>query len=361
MRLESEAGWCSEGRRSFCGSLRLVGAVLAASSAGPGPPAARLLASTRRSPPKQKHAERMLDKPGIAGIGVGLNPAGKPVIKIYKEKPQVADLPDELEDVAVESVTTGMLEPRDHTPRPVPASRADRCFGRPERHRDRDARRSRHRRRRTSMRSPTTTSSPAVNSANIGDGDHLSRAPSTEAAIRRIASARSPTIRRSTSTAGHEHHGCRHRADVDRERRHSTPADGYGAAEPDHGAGVHRAGGAEVRPDDGAPARERRRDERLGRRLLPAASSTRASRKRASSGRSPCHPGPFSAPGDSGSLIVTQGGNQPVGTAVCRRRRLDDRQSPIDLVLQRFGVTIDGAPPPEGPPAAPTAALRPRR
>ena len=47
------------------------------------------------------------------------------VIEIYKEQPEVADLPDELEGVPVESVTTGRLEPRDHAPthrfpRPVP-------------------------------------------------------------------------------------------------------------------------------------------------------------------------------------------------------------------------------------------------
>ena len=63
-------------------------------------------------------------------------------------------------------------------------------------------------------------------------------------------------------------------------------------------------------------------------------------------------PGPFSAPGDSGSLVVTQGGNEPVGLLFAGGDGLTIA-TPIDVVLQRFGVTIDGAAPPEGPPARP--------
>jgi Fibronectin type III domain len=63
-------------------------------------------------------------------------------------------------------------------------------------------------------------------------------------------------------------------------------------------------------------------------------------------------PGPFSAPGDSGSLIVTQSGNQPVALLFAGGDGLTVG-SPIDPILSRFGVTIDGAPPTEGPPSAP--------
>lgn len=57
----------------------------------------------------------------------------------------------------------------------------------------------------------------------------------------------------------------------------------------------------------------------------------------------------FSAGGDSGSLIVSQSGNQPVGLlfAGSSARTIANR---IDLVLNRFGVTVDdsgaGDPPP---------------
>ena len=56
-------------------------------------------------------------------------------------------------------------------------------------------------------------------------------------------------------------------------------------------------------------------------------------------------PGEFSAGGDSGSLIVTQSGNRPVGLlfAGSSARTLANRIQPV---LARFGVTIDGDDPP---------------
>ncbi|HET9436743.1 MAG TPA: hypothetical protein VFO64_00960, partial [Gaiellaceae bacterium] len=107
----------------------VLGAVLASSSAGQGPPPGA--GPPGGSPPgleqaiaaKQRHAERLLDLPGVAGVGVGLNPAGRAVVRVYKETPEVAGVPDELDGVGVTSLVTGMLEPRaptDRFPRPVP-------------------------------------------------------------------------------------------------------------------------------------------------------------------------------------------------------------------------------------------------
>ncbi|MGH3372784.1 MAG: fibronectin type III domain-containing protein, partial [Nocardioidaceae bacterium] len=64
-------------------------------------------------------------------------------------------------------------------------------------------------------------------------------------------------------------------------------------------------------------------------------------------------PDSFSAGGDSGSLIVTQGGNEPVALLFAGG---DGRTigTPIDTVLQRFGVTVDGSTPPLSAPGAPT-------
>ena len=64
-------------------------------------------------------------------------------------------------------------------------------------------------------------------------------------------------------------------------------------------------------------------------------------------------PGAFSGPGDSGSLIVSQDGNQPVALLFAGGDGLTIG-IPIDVVLQRFGVTIDGSVPANGPPSAPT-------
>ena len=57
---------------------------------------------------------------------------------------------------------------------------------------------------------------------------------------------------------------------------------------------------------------------------------------------------PFSASGDSGSLVVTTGSNNPVGLLFAGGDGLTIA-NPIDAVLQRFGVTIDGAAPRTGP------------
>src|SRR5439155_878204 len=61
-------------------------------------------------------------------------------------------------------------------------------------------------------------------------------------------------------------------------------------------------------------------------------------------------PGTFSGGGDSGSLIVTDDGNlNPVGLLFAGSSTVTIANR-IDLVLNRFGVTIDGfAPPPPGP------------
>ncbi len=52
-------------------------------------------------------------------------------------------------------------------------------------------------------------------------------------------------------------------------------------------------------------------------------------------------PGTFSSGGDSGSLIVTENGNNPVGLLFAGSDT-DTIANPINLVLSRFGVTVDG-------------------
>lgn len=52
-------------------------------------------------------------------------------------------------------------------------------------------------------------------------------------------------------------------------------------------------------------------------------------------------PGGYSAGGDSGSLIVTQGGKNPVGLLFAGSSTITVA-NPIDAVLDSFGVTIDG-------------------
>src|SRR4029077_20460394 len=61
---------------------------------------------------------------------------------------------------------------------------------------------------------------------------------------------------------------------------------------------------------------------------------------------------PFSASGDSGSLVVAPGSNNPVGLLFAGGDGLTIA-NPIDAVLQRFNVTIDSGAPSDGKPSAP--------
>ena len=337
------------------GLAALVGVALASASAGQGPPGGSPPGLDKAIAAKEKHARRMLDKPGVVGIGVGLNPAGKPVIEIYKEKPDVADVPDDARRRPGRVASRpGVIEPR----RCRPTASRDPCRSAsrrawPSSPPGRSVRASPT--ARTSTRSRTTTSSPGVNTASIGDpiiqpGPIEDGGSDPGDRIGTLADYQTIDFNGGTNTmdAAIALTSTGERRDRDARRR-------LRSAEPDHGAGVHRAGGAEVRTHDRAPARRRRRDAtssvdvcyialvdfclaggavrqpdlrsrraRSARRATPARSSSR----RAATSRS--------------ALLFAGGDGLTIG-------------NPIDPVLQRFGVTIDGAPPPPRP------ARRPHR
>ena len=311
------------GRSGACRARRAR--ALAASSAGQGPPGGSPPGLDKAIAAKQKHAERVLDKPGVAGIGVGLNPAGKPVIRIYKEKTDVADLPTTLDGVAVEPVTTGVhraARPRPPTATRDPSRSASRQ-GSPASRPARSAPASRT--GRTSTRSRTTTSSPAstrrasaTRSSQPGDvdggsdpGDRIG----TLAATRTIDfSGGTNTMDAAIALTSTANVGT------------ATPADGYGLPEPDHGTGVRRAWRVQkYGRTTGLQLGIVAATNVVGRRLLLRASRDFCLQEARFVNQISISPGPFSAPGDSGSLIVTQGGNQPVGAPLRRRRRPHDR------------------------------------
>jgi hypothetical protein len=71
---------------------------------------------------QEKHTPALLNVPGIAGTGVGLNAQGRAVIRIYLERDDVVT-PPSLETVPVERRVTGRFEARCYQaecPRPVP-------------------------------------------------------------------------------------------------------------------------------------------------------------------------------------------------------------------------------------------------
>jgi len=336
------------------GLAALVAVALASSSSGQaqGPPGGSPPGLDKAIAAKQKHADRILDKPGVAGIGVALNGAGKPVIRIYKEKQDVADLPAELEGVPVDSVTTGIIEPRDHSPshrfpRPVPIGVSAGLSGVA-----------------TGTLGARVTDGTnvyalsnnhvfaGINSASIGDaiispGD-VDGGVDPDDIIGTLAAYETIDFDGGDNTMDAAI-ALTSPANVGT----STPADGYGTPSPIT-----------------APAFLGQSVQKYGRTTglqLGNVAGTNMTvdvcylvlfdfclQEARFVGQISVSPGPFSAPGDSGSLIVTQGGNQPVALLFAGGDGLTIG-SPIDAVLQRFGVTIDGSTPPDGPPGAPTS------
>ena len=254
-------------------------------------PAARPPGLDKAIAAKEKHAQRMLDKPGVVGIGVGLNPAGKPVIEIYKEKPDVADLPDELDGVPVESSRPAVIEaaalrpiasrdPYRSASRPGLAGVATGTLGA----------------RVTDGTNVYALSNnhvfAGVNTASIGDpiiqpGD-VGRRKRPGRSHRHARDVPDDRLQRR-----HEHDGRRDRADVDGERRYRDAGRRLRSAEPRHGAGVHRAGrcrSTAARPGSSSATSPRRTCPSTSAtsplRLLPPGGAVRRTRSRSHPARS---------------------------------------------------------------------------
>ena len=338
----------------------ILGAVLASSSAGQGPPPGA--GQPGGAPPglaqaieaKQKHADKLLDKPGVVGVAVALNPAGKPVVRIYKEQDDVDDLPSSLDGVDVDTVTTGRIEPYDHLPthrypRPVPigvssglAGVATGTIG---------------------VRVTDGTNTYAlsnnhvfagVNTASIGEpiispGDADGGSDPADR-IGTLAAYQTINFDGGTNTMDAAL-ALTSPANVGT----ATPADGYGAPSPSTTAAVldqpvqkyGRTTGFQLGTVVGT---------NIAVDVCYIALFELCLQEARFDGQISVSPGPFAAPGDSGSLIVEQGSNRPVALLFAGGDGLTIG-SPIDLVLQRFGVTIEGQPSGPGPPSAPTSLV----
>jgi hypothetical protein len=71
---------------------------------------------------QQRNTPALLNLPGIVGTGVGVNPQGIPVIRVYVQTPGVG-APPSLENIPVERVVTGQIYAQcyqSECPRPVP-------------------------------------------------------------------------------------------------------------------------------------------------------------------------------------------------------------------------------------------------
>jgi hypothetical protein len=70
----------------------------------------------------ERHTPALMQHPGVVGTGVGINEEGRPSVRIFLAHDQVRNLPDRLDDVPVSAVVTGIFRPRvDRTARARPA------------------------------------------------------------------------------------------------------------------------------------------------------------------------------------------------------------------------------------------------
>lgn len=83
-----------------------------------GPDVDRALAA------QERHTPSLLNVRGVAGTGVGLDARGEAVVRVYVEAPGIAGIPSVLDSVPTDVVVTGMFvarcDPQTKCPRPVP-------------------------------------------------------------------------------------------------------------------------------------------------------------------------------------------------------------------------------------------------
>jgi chitodextrinase len=356
---ESEAGVVRRAQVVIWVSA-LASAVLVSASAAQGPPTAP--GSPGAGPPggppgleqaraaKEKHADALLDKPGVVGVAVGVRGNGAAVVKVYKEKADVADIPDELEGVPVDAVVTGVIRaraPSDRFPRPVPIGVS-----------------AGHYQLATGTLGARVTDGTnvfilsnnhviaGVNTASIGD-PILQPGALEDGGV-------DPADRIGTLAAFHtiDFNGGTNTMDAAIGATTTalvgttTPPDGYGTPS-----------SVTTTPFIGQPVQKYGRTTGFQQGSVV---DTNLSvdvcyvfliicfQEARFAGQISVSPGSFSAPGDSGSLMVETGSNRPVALLFAGGDGLTIG-TPIDVVLERFGVTIDGQPTGPGPPSAPTA------
>lgn len=73
---------------------------------------------------QDRHTEQLIRIPGVVGIGTGIGANGRPVIRVFSRVPGISGIPQTLDGVPVTVKVTGMfiayIDPRDRIDRPVP-------------------------------------------------------------------------------------------------------------------------------------------------------------------------------------------------------------------------------------------------
>ena len=328
----------------------MAGSAAGRGASAAGPPGGEPPGLAKARAAKAKHEDKILDTAGVAGIGVGVNKAGKAVVKVYKERPD-ADVPATLDGVEVDSVTTGIIEaraaPTDRFPRPVPigVSAGLHDFG------------------------------SGTLGARVTDGTHVFALSNNHV----FAGINSASVGEAITQPGSADGGMDPADRIGTLYAYQTinfsagstntidaaialvSTANVGTATPDDGYGTPSTVTAQAFP--GLAVQKYGRTTGFQQGTVAATNvsvdvcylllfNTCFQQARFVNQIS-ISPGTFSAAGDSGSLIVTQSGNQPVALLFAGGDGLTIG-NPIDTVLQRFGVMIEGAAPGNGPPGAPS-------
>jgi len=296
---------------------------------------------------QERHTDALMARPGVVGTAVGLNDDGQYAVLVLLEIPGAGGIPEHLEGVPVQVVVTGkiyaLVDPTARFPRPLPTGVST---GHPD----------------------ITAGTIACRVKDLAENVYA-LSNNHVYANENLASIEDPVIQPGTYDGGASpaddigtladfepivfHPGAKNTIDaaiasttvdlVD----NATPSDGYGTpssttASAYVGLAVQKYGrttGLTTGEITGINATLRvHYDSGLARFV----------------GQIIIEPGGFSAGGDSGSLIVTNDEScNPVGLLFAGSSTVTIA-NPIDLVLTRFGVTVDGddtpAPPPNDPP-----------
>jgi len=292
---------------------------------------------------QERHTDELMAKPGVVGTAVGLDDDGNPAVLVLLEHGAVAGIPAQLDGVKAKKMVTGEIRALDDTTRyvqpvPIGVSTGNRgeCSAGTIACRVTDgsnvyALSNNHvfalentAPLRSEILQPGLYDTSCVyNSGNV-IGTLYYYVPISFSANNTIDAAIALTTASQVGT--------------------DTPADGYGTP-----------GSTPVAPAVGIQVQKRGRTTGL---TLGEITGINASvRVRYSSGVARfvdqilISPGGFSAAGDSGSLIVTQGDNRPVGLLFAGSSSVTVANR-IDLVLAQLSVRIDGSGGSVNPPVA---------
>jgi hypothetical protein len=287
---------------------------------------------------------RWIDLDGVVGTAVGMDATGKPVVQVYLKAAGVAALPASVAGVPVVSQVTGPIvayadddpiDPKRSFPRPVPIG----------------------------VSAGHTSVTAGTIGARVTDGEHVYALSNNHvfAAVNQgregdhllqpgvADGGRDPDDQLGTLAAFEPIRMCQlicpeNRIDA---ALALTTADDLGNSTPDGGYGTPRRRTAEVELGMTVQKYGRTTGQTVGR--VTGIHATINVGYRGTTARFVdqivISDGTFSNPGDSGSLVVTKGvllgDRRPVGLLFAGSN-LNTIANPIDLVLDRFGVTVDG-------------------